>query len=68
MRNRAEDGGYRNTTMHQNTGYAGERGSVALVARQVTAQQYDPRRFRTSFSGRQPRLDVRQRLFGSPRR
>ncbi len=33
-----EDDGYRNTTLHLNTGYVGERGSVTLVARDVDAQ------------------------------
>lgn len=61
-----EDDGYRNTTVHLNTGYTGERGSVAFVARQVTAQsEYDP----TPFPDFVPvdgnlELDVRQRLFG----
>ncbi len=61
-----EDDGYRNTTVHLNTGYTGERGGVALVARQVTAQsEYDP----TPFPGFVPvdgnlELNVRQRLFG----
>ena len=41
-----EDDGYRNTTVHLNTGYTGERGTVTLVARQVTAQsEYDPTPF-----------------------
>ena len=61
-----EDDGYRNTTVHLNTGYTGERGSVAVVARQVTAQsEYDP----TPFPDFVPvdgnlELNVRQRLLG----
>ena len=61
-----EDDGYRNTTVHVNTGYTGERGSVVLVARQVTAQsEYDP----TPFPDFVPvdgnlELNVRQRLLG----
>ena len=61
-----EDDGYRNTTVHLNTGYTGERGTVTLVARQVTAQsEYDP----TPFPDFVPvdgnlELNVRQRLLG----
>ncbi len=61
-----EDDGYRNTTLHLNTGYIGERGSVTLVARDVDAQsEYDP----TPFPGFIPvdgnlDLNVRQRLLG----
>ncbi len=62
----SEDDGYRNSTVHLNTGYTGERGTVTLVARQVTAQsEYDP----TPFPDFVPvdgnlELNVRQRLFG----
>ena len=61
-----EDDGYRNTTVHLNTGYTGERGSLQLVARGVKAQsEYDP----TPFPNFVPvdgnlELDVHQRLFG----
>jgi vitamin B12 transporter len=41
-----EDDGYHNTTVHLNTGYVGERGSVRFVAHAVDAQsQYDPTPF-----------------------
>jgi vitamin B12 transporter len=61
-----ENDGYRNTTVHLNTGYAGEHESVTLVAREVQAQsEYDP----TPFPDFVPvdgnlELNVRQRLFG----
>ena len=59
-----EDDGYRNTTLHLNTGYIGERGSVTLVARDVDAQSaYDPTPF-PNFVPVDGNLDlnVRQRL------
>jgi vitamin B12 transporter len=61
-----EDDGYRNTTVHLNTGYTGERASLQLVARGVDAQsEYDP----TPFPDFVPvdgnvELDVHQRLLG----
>lgn len=61
-----EDDGYRNTTVHLNTGYTGEHETVTLVARQVDAQsEYDP----TPFPDFVPvdgnlELNVRQRLLG----
>ena len=61
-----EDDGYRNTTVHLNTGYTGEHETVTLVARQVEAQsEYDP----TPFPDFVPvdgnlELNVRQRLLG----
>ena len=61
-----EDDGYRNSTVHLNTGYIGERGSVTLVARDVDAQSaYDP----TPFPDYIPvdgnlDLEVHQRLLG----
>ncbi len=61
-----EDDGYRNTTVHLNTGYTGEHEIVTLVARQVNAQsEYDP----TPFPDYVPvdgnlELNVRQRLLG----
>ncbi len=61
-----EDDGYRNTTVHLNTGYTGEYQTVTLVARQVNAQsEYDP----TPFPDYVPvdgnlELNVRQRLLG----
>src|SRR4051812_26430759 len=61
-----EDDGYRNTTVHLNTGYTGDRGAISLVARNVDAQsEYDP----TPFPDFVPldgnlELNVHQRLFG----
>jgi vitamin B12 transporter len=61
-----EDDGYRNTTLHLNSAYTGERGSVQLVARSVNAQsEYDP----TPFPDFVPvdgnlELNVHQRLLG----
>ncbi len=61
-----EDDGYRNTTVHLNTGYTGEHETISLVARQVDAQsEYDP----TPFPDFVPvdgnlELNVRQRLLG----
>jgi len=61
-----EDDGYRNTTVHLNTAYTGERASLQLVARSVNAQsEYDP----TPFPNFVPvdgnlELDVHQRLLG----
>jgi vitamin B12 transporter len=61
-----EDDGYRNTTVHLNTAYSGERGSVQLVARSVNAQsEYDP----TPLPNFVPvdgnlELNVHQRLLG----
>jgi vitamin B12 transporter len=61
-----EDDGYRNTTVHVNTGYSGERGSFRVVARDVRAEsEYDA----TPFPAFVPvdgdlELDVRQRIGG----
>jgi vitamin B12 transporter len=61
-----EDDGYRNTTVHLNTAFTGERTSLQLVARSVNGQsEYDP----TPFPNFVPvdgnlEFDVHQRLFG----
>ena len=61
-----EDDGYRNGTVHLNTGWTGEHGSLQLVARAVDARsEYDP----TPFPDFIPvdgklALDVKQRLLG----
>lgn len=62
----SENDGYRNTTLHLNTGYRGERGSLRVVARTVDAMsQYDP----TPYPDYVPQdgdleLDVHQRIGG----
>ena len=61
-----ENDGYRNTTLHLNTGYTGDRGGVRIVARDVDAtSQYDP----TPFPDYVPQdgdltLDYSQRIGG----